>query len=95
MRLTELTAPTSSNWRSTSARRFAESPILGVNAAIASVSTEEQNEILAHLHAAEIHYIRSGILPDENGVDFALRARAQGIWIDWLVVRSSPDRMSV
>jgi hypothetical protein len=37
------------------------------------------------LHAAGVHYIRSGILPDDKGVDFARRAQAQGIQIDWLV----------
>ena len=59
--------------------------VLGVNAAIASMSIEQQNAILAQLNTAGIHYIRSGILPDEKGVDFARRAQAQGIRIDWLV----------
>ena len=49
------------------------------------MSIEQQNAILAELHAAGIHYIRSGILADEKGVDFARRAQAQGIRIDWLV----------
>ena len=62
-----------------------DTPILGVNAAIASMSVEQQNAILTQLHAAGIHYIRSGILPDEKGVDFALRAQAQGIRLNWLV----------
>src|ERR1700674_4354764 len=57
--------------------------VVGVNAAIASISVEQQNAILAQLHAAGIHYIRSGILPDDKGVDFARRAQAQGIRIDW------------
>lgn len=59
--------------------------VLGVNAAIASMSVEQQNAIFAQLHAAGIHYIRSGILPDDKGVDFARRAQAQGIRILWLV----------
>ena len=69
--------------------------ILGVNAAIASMSVEQQNTILAQLHAAGIHYIRSGILPDDKGVDFARRAQAQGIRIDWLVqLQYRPDAPS-
>ena len=59
--------------------------VLGVNAAIASLSVGQQNTILAQLHAAGVHYIRSGILPGDKGVDFARRAQAQGIHIDWLV----------
>ncbi|TDW97464.1 glycoside hydrolase family protein [Dinghuibacter silviterrae] len=59
--------------------------ILGVNAAIASMSVSQQNAILAQLHAAGVRYIRSGILPDDRSVDFARRAQAQGIGIDWLV----------
>ena len=59
--------------------------VLGVNAAIASMSVGQQNAILAQLHAAGVHYIRSGILPSEKGVDFARRAQAQDIRIDWLV----------
>jgi hypothetical protein len=59
--------------------------VLGVNASMGSLSVEQQNAILAELHAAGIHYIRAGIAPDEKGVDFARRAQAQGIRIDWLV----------
>ena len=59
--------------------------VLGVNAAIASMSVEQQNAIFAQLHAAGVHCIRSGILPDDKGVDFARRAQAQGIRILWLV----------
>jgi hypothetical protein len=58
--------------------------ILGVNAAMGSLSVEQQNTILAELRAAGIHCIRTGITPDENGVDFARRAQAQGIRILWL-----------
>ena len=63
----------------------AQALVLGVNAAIASMSVGQQNTILAQLHAAGVHYIRSGILPGEKGVDFARRAQAQGIRILWLV----------
>jgi hypothetical protein len=59
--------------------------VLGANASMGSLSVEQQNAILAELHAAGIHYIRAGIAPDEKGVDFARRAQAQGIQIDWLV----------
>src|ERR1700730_5918798 len=59
--------------------------VLGVNASMGSLSVEQQNAILAELHAAGIHYIRAGLTPDEKGIDFARRAQAQGIRIDWLV----------
>ena len=49
------------------------------------LSVAQQNAILAELLAAGIHYIRAGIAPDDKGVDFARRAHAQGIRIDWLV----------
>ena len=62
-----------------------ENVVMGVNAAIASMSIEQQNVILAQLHAAGIHFIRTGITPDDKGVDFARRAKAQGIRILWLV----------
>jgi hypothetical protein len=59
--------------------------VFGVNASMGSLSVEQRNAILAELHAAGVHYIRAGIAPDEKGVDFARRAQAQGIRIDWLV----------
>lgn len=62
-----------------------QAPILGVNAAIGSLSVEQQNAILSELHAAGVHYIRTGLTPDDKGVDFALRAQAQGIHLLWLV----------
>jgi hypothetical protein len=49
------------------------------------VGVDQQNAILAVLHAAGIHYIRAGIAADDKGVDFARRAQAQGIRIAWLV----------
>ena len=59
--------------------------VVGVNASVGSLSVDQQNAILAQLHAANVHFIRSGITPDEKGVDFARRAKAQGIQIEWLV----------
>mgnify|MGYP001292097634 CR=1 FL=1 len=59
--------------------------IPGVNASMGSLSVEQQNAILAELHAAGIHYIRAGITPDDRGIDLAKRAQAQGIRILWLV----------
>jgi hypothetical protein len=59
--------------------------IPGVNASMGSLSVEQQNAILAELHAAGIHYIRAGITPDDKGIDLAKRAQAQGIRILWLV----------
>jgi hypothetical protein len=50
-----------------------------------SLSIQQQNIILSELHAAGVHSIRSGITPDDKGVDFARRAQAQGIRILWLV----------
>ena len=60
-------------------------PILGVNAAIGSLNVEQQNAILAALHAAGIRYIRTGLTPDDKGVDLARRAQAQGVQILWLL----------
>jgi hypothetical protein len=59
--------------------------VLGVNASMGSLSIEQQNAILAELHGAGVHFIRTGITPDDKGVDFARRAQAQGIRILWLV----------
>ncbi|WP_143271534.1 hypothetical protein [Bradyrhizobium mercantei] len=59
--------------------------VVGVNASVGSLSADQQNAILAQLHAANVHFIRSGITPDAQGVDFARRAQAQGIQIEWLV----------
>jgi hypothetical protein len=59
--------------------------VVGVNASVASLNVDQQNSILAQLHAANVHFIRSGITPDEKGIDFARRAQAQGIQIEWLV----------
>jgi hypothetical protein len=59
--------------------------IAGVNASMGSQSIDQQNTILAELHAAGVHFIRTGITPDDKGVDFARRAQAQGIRILWLV----------
>lgn len=74
----------------------AQELVSGVNAAIASMPIEQQNAVLAQLHAAGVRYIRSGILPGDQGVDFARRALAQGIRIDWLIQlqyqRGAPER---
>ena len=67
------------------ARAAAPELVDGVNASMGSLSVEQQNAILAELHTAGVHYIRAGITPDDKGVDFAKRAQAQGIQIDWLV----------
>jgi hypothetical protein len=71
---------------------LAEGAVLGVNASPASMPVDQQDEILAQLHASGVHFIRSGIAPGATGVDFARRAQAQGIWIDWLVqLQYKPD----
>jgi len=62
-----------------------ENVVVGVNASMGSQSAEQQNIILAELHVAGVHFIRTGITPDDKGVDFARRAQAQGIHILWLV----------
>jgi hypothetical protein len=64
---------------------LAANPVVGVNAAIGSMSVEQQNAVLAELHTAGVHFIRTGITPDDKGVDLARRAQAQGIHILWLV----------
>jgi hypothetical protein len=63
----------------------AQNAIVGVNASMGSQSVAQQNGLLAALHAAGVHFIRTGITPDDKGVDFARRAQAQGIHILWLV----------
>lgn len=67
------------------ARAQTQEPVVGVNAAIGSLSVDQQNAILAELHTAGVHYIRTGITADDKGVDFARRAQAQGVRILWLV----------
>lgn len=62
-----------------------QNPVVGVNASMGSLSIEQQDAILAELHAAGVHYIRAGITADDKGIDFARRAQAQGIHIEWLV----------
>lgn len=68
-----------------SAHAQAQAPMVGVNAAIGSLSVAQQNAILAQLRTAGVRYIRTGITPDDKGVDLARRAQAQGIRILWLV----------
>ena len=68
-----------------SGQTHAQTVVVGVNASIGSLSIEQQNTILAELHAAGAHCIRAGITPDDRGIDFARRAQAQGIRILWLV----------
>jgi hypothetical protein len=63
----------------------AQEALIGVNASMGSQSIEQQNAILSELHAAGVHAIRTGISPDDNGVDFARRAQALSIRILWLV----------
>ena len=71
---------------------LAEGAVVGVNASMASMPVAQQNEIIAQLHASGVHFIRAGIAPDATGVDFARRAQAQGIRIDWLVqLQYQPD----
>lgn len=64
---------------------LAQDAVLGVNASMGSLSVGQQNALLSELNAAGVHDIRSGITPDDKGVDFARRAQAQGIRILWLV----------
>jgi hypothetical protein len=51
----------------------AQGAIVGVNAAIGGLSVDQQNAILGELHAAGVHVIRTGITPDDKGVDLARR----------------------
>jgi hypothetical protein len=59
--------------------------LVGVNASMGSLNVDQQNAILTQLHDAKVRFIRSGITADEKGIDFARRAQAQGIQIEWLV----------
>jgi hypothetical protein len=70
----------------------AQNAILGVVASLESMSVDQQNAVLGELHGAGVHFIRAGITSDEKGVDFARRAQAQGVKIDWLVqLQYRPD----
>lgn len=66
-------------------RAQSQTTVIGMNASMGSMSADQQNTILGELHAAGVRFIRAGITPDDNGVDFARRAQAQGIKIAWLV----------
>lgn len=68
-----------------SERMQAQNKIVGVNAAIGSMSVDQQNTILTELQTAGVHFIRTGITPDDKGVDLARRAQAKGIRILWEV----------
>ena len=68
-----------------SRQMYAQDVVVGVNASMGSLSTQQQNTILNELHVAGVHFIRTGITADDKGVDFARRAQAQGIRILWLV----------
>lgn len=68
-----------------SAPMHAQDVVVGANASMGSLGVQQQNTLLAQLHAAGVHFIRTGITPDDKGVDFARRAQAQGIHILWLV----------
>jgi len=64
---------------------LAQTPVVGMNASMGSLTAGQQNVMLGQLHAAGIHFIRAGITTDDKGIDFARRAQAQGIHILWLV----------
>jgi hypothetical protein len=42
---------------------------------------QQKDDILSQLHAAGVDYIRGGLTPDEEDVDFAQRVQAQGVKI--------------
>lgn len=63
----------------------AQNAVVGVNAAIGSMSIDQQNTILTELKTAGVHFIHTGITPDDKGIDFARRAQAKGIRILWEV----------
>ena len=68
----------------------AEDVIVGVNLGglkdVKNASLEEQqNATLSDLKAAGVHFIRTGIGPDDKGFDFVKRIYAQGIKLDWVV----------
>ena len=66
---------------------------VGINVVgLQKMDVDHQNAILNDLKAAGVTVIRTGITPDDKGVDFAKRAFAQGIRIDFIVgVQFRPD----
>jgi hypothetical protein len=71
----------------------AQNVIVGVNwVKQPGLTVEQQNVILSDMKAVGVRVIRTGITPDDAGIDFAKRAFAQGIEIDWLVaLQYRPD----
>jgi len=65
---------------------MAENAVVGVNMVSPQhMKVAEQDAMLARMKSAGVRVIRSEITPDEKGVDFARRAYAQGIKINWIV----------
>jgi hypothetical protein len=66
---------------------------VGVNVVnLQKLDVSQQDAILNDLKAAGVTVIRTGIAPDDNGIDFAKRAFARGIRIDFIVgVQYRPD----
>lgn len=66
---------------------------VGVNVVgLLKLGADQQNTVLNDLKGAGVRVIRTGISPDDKGVDFAKRAYARGIKIDFIVgVQFRPD----
>jgi len=67
-------------------RARAQEMVVGVNVVNPlRASVADQNALLSQLKAAQVHVIRCGISNDEQGIDFAGRAAADGIHIQLIV----------
>src|SRR5262249_31642601 len=59
---------------------------VGVNVVnLQKLNVDRQNAVLDDLQSAGVTVIRTGLAPDDNGVEFAKRAYAKGIRIDLIV----------
>jgi hypothetical protein len=77
-------------------RTPAQDMVVGVNVVNPMrASVADQNALFAQLKAAHVSVIRCGISNDEKGIDFAKRARAEGIRLQLIVgAQYSPDAPS-
>lgn len=65
---------------------YAKDLVVGVNFVVPGhLSVPEQNAVLTAMKSAGVRVIRAPLTPDDKGLDFAKRAYAQDIQIDWIV----------
>jgi hypothetical protein len=74
----------------------AEDVMVGINLGHAQTSNIEQQTVLMNdLKAAGVRVIRTGIGPDDKGLDFVKRIYAQGIKILWIIPLKYPPNVPV